>query len=332
MKTMLFALLATVSGCLAAQAPSTIAVPAGDATPKPIVAVSTFENNTGDTISREVGRYEGKESSRIGNSEQNKQEELRLSRIVPSSRLRLPDVSAEVATSAVGEALINSGKVRVADLSPSVQSQISEMLRNGDSDWQKISTNMDYLVVGSINSYNVKNEVSTAYGVERWKNTVTVSLSMKLFKVSSKELVASKTLQERVVRNMPHGVIWQEGLNDDWQELLCQAINSAVPKFIDAIEMAPGDATTASPMVSFDVKSMPTGADVEYNNNFVGNTPCTITVPAAPGVLRVTLAGYEPWEKRLIPNSSMQINPTLQKIKKTGKGQSHRKDHAVPQQ
>lgn len=230
--------------------------------------------------------------------------------VIPStsSSCQLPEIAADVATDAVNEALASSGRVRVVSC--------------GGGDWGELGGGVDYVLKGSINSYNVKNDVSMVYGVRRWKNTVTVGLNMKLIKVSNREVVASKMLSEKVTRNIPQGVILKDGLNDDWEELLRTAIGSAVPKFIDAVEIdsyvptAASSSTTASSsatMVSFEVSSRPLGADVEYNHSYVGNTPCTVKAPAVPGILRITLDGYEPWEKRVIPDADMNISPQLKK-------------------
>lgn len=236
--------------------------------------------------------------------------------VIPSSSssCQLPDVAADVATDAVSEALADSGRVRVAEY------------RGEDGE----DAGVDYVLKGSINNYSVRNDISMAYGVRRWKNTVTVGLNMKLIKVSNQEVVATKMMSEKVSRNIPQGVILKDGLNDDWEDLLRQAISSAVPKFIDAVEIdsySPATASSSASMVTFEVNSMPMGAEVEYNHTYVGNTPCTVKAPAVPGILRITLAGYEPWEKRVIPDADMRISPRL---RKSSSGTSER--HAADQE
>lgn len=225
----------------------------------------------------------------------------------PSSGRRLPDTAVDIAISAATAALTNSGRVRVKELSASARDQIIKIIgQGGGGGKSRVGSDVDYVLAGSINSYNVNVESSVAYGVRRRKSTVTVGLSMKLIKVSNTEIVDSEVMSERVARNIPQGVVGQGGSDDDWEELLRNAIGSAVPKFIDSAEIDSYSSATGSspaPMISFEVKSVPPGAEVEYNHSYVGKTPCTVTAPAVPGILRVTRVGWEPWERRMTPTT-----------------------------
>ena len=78
---------------------------------------------------------------------------------------------------------------------------------------------------------------------------------------------------------------------------------------------APDELETAAPMVDVQVTSTPEGADVEFNGNFVGNTPCTISVPAETGVISISAPGYEKWAKRIKPSSNLKIAPKLKEKK-----------------
>ena len=327
MKTTLIAMMGLASTCLLAQTPGTIMV----APTKPQIAVPIFQNKTGGSVSRvAAGQYTEKRgsgssdvptgqpvSSDTGNWNDVPERKIEA---VPSSGLRLPEAATEIATNAVKEALTNSGKFTVVDYSPLVEMEIDSKRTKEHVDGYRVSANsgIEYLLVGSINNYRVRNEKSVVYGVRHWRNTVTVSMDMKLLRASTQEVIASKTMSEKLTRDIPQGVTEMEGLNDDWEEPLRMAIESAVPKFIASInvEGSTGTMTPAAPTVDFEVNSTPDGADVEYNNSFVGNTPCTVKAPAAPGILRVSLAGYEPWEKRVTPSAGMRISPKLQKVEK----------------
>ncbi len=241
----------------------------------------------------------------------------------PLSGKPLPATAADIATSAAIAALTNSGRVRVKRLSPSAEAQIKKIKQGGGGGkLSRVGSDVDYVLEGSINSYNVKDENSVAYGVRRRKRTVTVGMSMTLTKVSNSEIVDSKEMSERVARNIPQGVEPRGSDDDgDWEELLRNAIGSAVPKFIDSAEIDSYSSATGSspaPMISFEVKSVPTGAEVEYNHSYVGKTPCTVTAPAVPGILRVTRVGWEPWERRVTPTT----DGILVELQRSRKGKS----------
>lgn len=317
MKTIIFALLGIASSCVFAQTAMS------RNSDKPAIAVPIFENKTGGLVTRKSS------SDHVDVIEvERREDQIRAKRTVsnngtmdvPQAGLQLPDVAAEIATNAVKEALARCGKFRVVDYSPLVEFQINEKRKKENSNGYVVSdlNPVDYLLVGSINNYRVKNEKSVVYGVQRWRNTVTVSMDVKLIQVPSQEVIASKTMSEKLTRDIPEGVTEIEGLNDDWEEPLRKAVSSAVPKFIASINIATnsGEASSTAEPVTFEVKSTPEGADVEYNDSFVGNTPCTVTAPATPGILRVSLAGYKTWEKKLTPNENMRISPVLEKIEK----------------
>ena len=47
------------------------------------------------------------------------------------------------------------------------------------------------------------------------------------------------------------------------------------------------------------VASMPSGADIEVDGSFVGNTPSTIEVPAGEHAVTVSKNGFKSWERKL---------------------------------
>jgi hypothetical protein len=50
---------------------------------------------------------------------------------------------------------------------------------------------------------------------------------------------------------------------------------------------------------SLQITSVPSGADIELDGNFVGDTPSRLDVTAGDHTLLVTKAGFVPWEKKL---------------------------------
>ncbi len=61
------------------------------------------------------------------------------------------------------------------------------------------------------------------------------------------------------------------------------------------------------------VTSTPTGADIELDGAFVGNTPSTITVPAGDHTITLKKSGFTPWEQTIKVNGGqIQISAELQ--------------------
>lgn len=63
-----------------------------------------------------------------------------------------------------------------------------------------------------------------------------------------------------------------------------------------AAQVMPVAATSAT---KISVNSTPTGADIEVDGSFVGNTPSTIDVPAGDHVVTISKSGFKPWERKL---------------------------------
>ena len=98
-----------------------------------------------------------------------------------------------------------------------------------------------------------------------------------------------------------------------------------VPTFINgnfALEMAkfnpatPGTSsgeTLASKNSDVAVTSSPTGADIELDGAFVGNTPSTITVAAGDHTITLKKSGFSIWEQTIkVSGGNVQISAELQ--------------------
>ena len=64
------------------------------------------------------------------------------------------------------------------------------------------------------------------------------------------------------------------------------------------------------------VSSSPTGADIEIDGNFVGNTPSTLSLPPGDHTVSVKKTGYKPWERKFKVGSGDETTLTaeLEKI------------------
>jgi hypothetical protein len=86
-------------------------------------------------------------------------------------------------------------------------------------------------------------------------------------------------------------------------------------KFAPAAPAAPVQAsseTQASNNSDVAVTSTPTGADIELDGAFVGNTPSTITVPAGDHTITLKKSGFTPWERTIkVSGGNIQISAEL---------------------
>lgn len=296
---------------------------------KPIVAVPLFVNKTAGHVTRVApGVYEDKVKPAAiytldADTEDPKHRYVDRKVEYAAGEWKLPDIAAEVATDATTSAVASMGKWRVLSRStPTLKMIDSEALFQGTGAVKEAASSfaalkqMDasYLLLGRINRFRVDETKGVAYGVRRWQVVTSISMDLQLIDVNTSEIVAGRQMSERIVMRVPEGVESITGIYD-WEEALRAAVSKAVPAFMASVQSGstPDVIQAAAPSVTLEVNSTPAGADVEFNGTFLGNTPCNVSLPAVPGVLSITAAGYEPWAKRLTPNSSMKINPTLQK-------------------
>lgn len=90
-----------------------------------------------------------------------------------------------------------------------------------------------------------------------------------------------------------------KAIRKDWTEggaAKSAAAAAAAPKSDPAPAAAvPAPAAAAKVAVS----SMPDGADIEVDGNFVGNTPSSIDLAPGEHVVRVSKTGYSTWERKI---------------------------------
>ncbi len=74
-------------------------------------------------------------------------------------------------------------------------------------------------------------------------------------------------------------------------------------------------ATPAAVSGKLAVSSTPTGADIELDGNFMGNTPSDLSITEGDHTIQIKKAGFTPWERRLkiTAGSTVHIDAELQK-------------------
>ncbi len=78
---------------------------------------------------------------------------------------------------------------------------------------------------------------------------------------------------------------------------------------------APAQAPAPTAQANLIIDSTPTGADIEVDGGFVGNTPSTVTV--APGSHEVTVKkkGYSDWSRKLnVTGGSVHLNAEMEQL------------------
>lgn len=113
-----------------------------------------------------------------------------------------------------------------------------------------------------------------------------------------------------------------EAILKDWSEhsATIRAVAAAVaeqqkPVVAPQSVAGPALAQDVPPTSKLTVASVPDGADIEVDGNFVGNTPSDIQVTAGEHTIAVKKAGFKDWERKLTVSggSSVHLNAELEK-------------------
>jgi hypothetical protein len=111
-----------------------------------------------------------------------------------------------------------------------------------------------------------------------------------------------------------------EAINKDWaahgSDIRAAAATAAQSK---AAATQTSTAPTAAPAVTtakLSVASVPSGADIEVDGSFVGNTPSDIEVAGGEHTISVKKTGFKDWEKKLkvSSGSSVHLSAELEKL------------------
>jgi len=101
-----------------------------------------------------------------------------------------------------------------------------------------------------------------------------------------------------------------EAIMKDWASGGAERAAAAQQKSAAAgsATQAPVDAKT-----KVEIQSEPTGADIEVDGAFMGNTPSVLELPPGEHVIAVKKSGYKTWERKLkLTGGSVKLNPQLE--------------------
>lgn len=83
----------------------------------------------------------------------------------------------------------------------------------------------------------------------------------------------------------------------------------------DAAQVKSVAPTESATTATVSVKSIPDGADVSVDGNFMGNTPASLKLGAGKHTVKVSLAGYKDWSREITvgAGSEVSLNAGLEK-------------------
>jgi hypothetical protein len=71
--------------------------------------------------------------------------------------------------------------------------------------------------------------------------------------------------------------------------------------------------SSGSGNATLDISSTPPNADIEIDGNFIGNTPSSLGLTSGEHMVKITKAGYKPWQRKITTTSgTAKLTPELE--------------------
>lgn len=165
----------------------------------------------------------------------------------------------------------------------------------------------NYLITGALNNITEEEYTFEGYGVKTTKTDIMLDVSIKMINVNTGTIElaglysASQSFQDSKPSKMTS--IVRNLLKNTYR----QFINDANEILTEPVE--------ENETVKVQFMSTPAGADIEIDGIYMGSTPATIPFQKGVHTVRISMAGYESWEKKVMFFEGLKVNPTLGKEK-----------------
>ncbi|HVY60325.1 MAG TPA: CsgG/HfaB family protein [Planctomycetota bacterium] len=173
----------------------------------------------------------------------------------------------------------------------------------------------NFVLMGTVWSVNAESKSFSGYGVQTEMIVVAAELRVRLIDIESGRVVASKRCKgEKRFQKSQFG-----GAQDS--DVAFKVIENALDslsKDEDFLSAVRGPASKPKEgMVNVSFEPIPGNCDVDIDGVYAGGSPLTVPlVSGRPVKVKISKAGYQPWEKQIIPAVGQKpITPELAKEK-----------------
>lgn len=226
----------------------------------------------------------------------------------PNAR-RLPDSVAAL----MSESLVNSGLFSVFE-----RDRLAAIMREqglqGSGEVDPATAvelgrlaGVSYLLTGNIVDASRETKTFRGYGITSQSTVYRLSASIRIIDVSNGQIVFAQS------DTASHEHRSSNSTTDD-DTVYLELARNLTRKFVNAMSenqrFKPKE--EAPKHVMFRIDSNPPGADLEVDGVYYGNTGGEFKVPPGLHDIKVTMPGYETWEKRVMVRDGMTFTANLQ--------------------
>ena len=168
---------------------------------------------------------------------------------------------------------------------------------------------IDYLLTGEVIDFGRESKTFSGYGVRTVTDTYRLDAAVRVIDVQTGRVVFSRSPTVKEVVNQGGPTRLSDSTMDtklarQLAELVARALLSS-----DVVERKPAPAAT----VPVKITSTPPLASVEVNGVFFGNTGTVFQLTPGLQVIRVSLPGYDVWEKKVNVGEATEFHVPLTK-------------------
>lgn|GEM_PF-2977247 len=169
----------------------------------------------------------------------------------------------------------------------------------------------DALVTGSILRYDVERRTFKGYGTSALQDIFRMSISLQIIDVKSARVQFSKSFDVEQTKQYPKESSAPSQPIDLTTELLGDLLSQAQNDIRSALSQVVAGLSVAGQFLNVPVSSTPAGADVILRGIYMGKTPITLQLVDEIHEIKIVLAGYEPWSRRIKAEPGKGIDATL---------------------
>ncbi len=167
-----------------------------------------------------------------------------------------------------------------------------------------------YMLTGKILDFSKTKKTFRNYGTQIDTTIVRLMVSAEIIETATSRKIFAKKASSSRKFNAMGGLKITDSMhggdlaNDVAEKLVAAMLGS---KKLQRI----ANASTKSDGVALTINSTPENADVEIDGVFYGNTGVPFNVPTGVHTIKVTLPGYEAWEKKVMVKDGLSFNVRL---------------------
>ena len=168
-----------------------------------------------------------------------------------------------------------------------------------------------YLMTGKVISASVGSKTFRGYGVTTTNKTFSMKASAKVLDTKTGRVLFSGT--ESASNSTQATNTLQVGNDGIFVALAEEIANRFADRLSQSGQFVPAEKEEKLTFVNVMFNSTPESADVEVDGVFYGNAGDAIAVPGGMHMVKISLSGYDGWEKKVMLRDGMSIRATLQK-------------------